>query len=100
MGSALPELPVGLPVEAVEGGEVRIESGAIGPAVVLAEVEGVLQVVQVPDLEVAVDRVELPGGHDDVLDLRAADALQPDGQFARGDRLGDDGKKRPLPARG
>ena len=59
VGAVGPERPVRLAVQAIDGGEVGVEPGAVGAAVVLAHVEGVFQVVEVSDLQIAVDLVEL-----------------------------------------
>ncbi|CAM5723042.1 hypothetical protein SHIRM173S_06248 [Streptomyces hirsutus] len=88
------ERPVGLAVQPVEEGQIGAQPGAVGSDVVLAQVEGVLRVVEVADLEIAVDGIELRAPHDDVLDLRSAHALQPDRVTVGGHGLADDGHQR------
>ena len=51
--------PVGLAVEAVPEGEVGVQPRPVRALVAVGEVERVLHVVEVADLEVAVDRIEL-----------------------------------------
>ena len=59
VGAVRAERPVDLAVQAVIEREVGVQPGAVGAAIVLAHVEGVFQVVEVADLQVAVDLVEL-----------------------------------------
>ena len=94
VGAVRAERPVRLAVQAVDGGEVGVQPGAVGAAVVLAHVEGVFQVVEIADLQIAVDLVELLHRHDDVLDLGAAEPLDADRELAGDHRLADHGEQR------
>ena len=78
VGAVRPQWPVRLAVQAVDRGEVGVELGAVGARVVLAHAEGVFQVVEIADLQVAIDLVELLHRQDHVLDLRLAEALDAD----------------------
>ena len=51
-----PHWPIGFPVETIEEGEIGIQPCAIRTEVFLPQVKGVFRVVQVADLQVAVDR--------------------------------------------
>ena len=94
VGAVRAERPVRLAVQAVDRGEVGVQPGAVGAAVVLAHVEGVFQVVEIADLQIAVDLVELLHRHDHVLDLGAAEPLDADRELAGDHRLADHGEQR------
>ena len=81
--------PVHLPVEAVPEGKVGVQPGTVCAQVGLREMEGVLGVVQVTDLQVAVDLVELLRRQHQVFDLRSAGALEPDVELAPGQGFRD-----------
>ncbi len=93
MAAVLARRPVGVPVEAVPEGEIGVQPGPVGAQVAVRQVERVLTVVEVADLQVAVDRVELLRGQHHVLDLGAPDALDPHVEHAAGERLGDHGQQ-------
>ena len=55
---------------------------------------GILEVVEIAQIDVAVDGVAFFWPEQQVLDLGPADAFEPDRQLAVGDRLADDGDER------
>ena len=69
--------------------QVGVQPGAVGATIVLAHVEGVFEVVEVAQLQVAVDLVKLLQLQDHVLDLGAADPLDSDRELAGDHRLAD-----------
>src|SRR5918995_3872174 len=87
-------LPARLAVETVPEGEVRVQPRTVGAEVGRGEMEAVLQVVDVPDLQVTVDLVELLRGEQHVLDLRPPDPLQPNVESAARQRLRDHSHER------
>ena len=81
--------PVGLTVETVPERQVRVQPGPAGVLVGAAEVERVLHVVEVPDLKVAVHRVELLRRQPQVGYLGPPGALEPDVEPASREGLRD-----------
>ena len=81
--------PVGLAVETVPEGEVGIQPRPVGALVAVRELERVFHVVEIADLEVAIDGIKLLRRQHHVLHLGPADTLDPDVEPAAGQRLGD-----------
>ena len=79
-----------LPSRPSQKREIRIQPRAVRAHVAIREMEAVLHVVDVADLEIAVDLVELLGRQQQVLDLRPADPLDADADLATRQRLRDD----------
>ena len=90
MATAGFDRPVLLAVQAVPERQVGIEPRSEGTRVGVTEMERVLHVVEIADLEVAVDLVELPGCEHHVLHLGTPYALDPHIELSPGQRLGHD----------
>ena len=69
--------PVSLPIQAVPEGEVGVQPCAVGALVALRELKRILHVVEVPDLEISIDRVELLRSQHHVLHLGPPNPLDP-----------------------
>ena len=94
MGAVWGRRPVRLAVQAIYGGEVSVQPGAVDATVVLAHVEGVFEVVEVAHLQIAVDLVELLRRQHVVLDLGAAEPFYADRELAGDHRLAYHGEQR------
>src|SRR5688500_10289842 len=94
MGAVWERRPVRLAVQAIDRGEVGVEPGTVRSSVVLAHVEGVFEVVEVSDLQIAVDLVELLRRKEVVLDLGAAEPFDADRELAGHHRLSYHGEQR------
>src|SRR4051794_29759525 len=81
--------PVDVAVEAVPEGKVRVQTRPVRTRVGIGQVERVFHVVQVANLEVAVEGVELLRREHEILDLRPADPLQSNTQPTACQRLRD-----------
>jgi hypothetical protein len=91
MRSVLGRRPVDLPVQTVVELQAGAEARAVGAAILASDVEGVLQVVQVAQVDVAVDGVRAVPLHADVLDLGPTHPFEADGPPAHREGLGHDG---------
>src|SRR5256885_13789473 len=91
----LVERPISFSVEAIVESEIGVQPCAIRSNVVLGKVEGVFIVVQVANLEIAIDWIKYLCTESDILDFRSANPFQPDRPFAGRQSLGDDCEHRP-----
>jgi len=76
------EPPVDFTVEAVVKSEIGVQPRSIRARIVLEKIEGVLFVIDVPDLEIPIDDIEHLRTEADVLDFRPSDSFQPHRPFA------------------
>ena len=100
MRALLVQRPVDLAVEPVPERQVRVQPRPVGALVDVRRVEGVVHVVEVADLQVAVDPVELHGPEHHVRNLGASGALEPDVELAAGQRLRGDADELHVPEHG
>src|SRR5208282_1933127 len=75
------ERPINFTVKAVKEGEIRVQPRTICAGIVLGNIECVLFVIDVTDLQIAINSVEDFRTESDVLDFRSPDSFQPHGLF-------------------
>ena len=86
--------PVDLPVDAVQDRQVGVQPGPVGAQVVRRQLEGVLLVVELTQVQVAVDRVDSKLGEQLVLHEDTPEPLQAHRDLAGDDRFRGDGEQR------
>src|SRR4029453_15819355 len=94
MGAVWERRPIDLAVQAIYGGGVGVQPGAVGATVVFTHVEGVFEIVEIAHLQIAVDLVELLRRQHVVLDLGAAEPFYADRELAGHHRLANHGEQR------
>src|SRR4029453_4401491 len=94
MGAVWERRPIDLAGQAIYGGEVGVQPGAVDATVVFTHVEGVFEIVEIAHLQIAVDLVELLRLQHVVLDLGAAEPFYADRELAGDHRLTYQGEER------
>src|SRR5208283_3960122 len=89
------ERPIDFTVKAVVEGEIGVQPRAIRADVVLEKIEGVLFIINVPDLEIPIHGIEDFRTEGNVLYFRPPNPFQSHRPLARAQSLADHSKHRP-----
>ncbi len=94
MGPVRLQGPVGLSVDGVQECQIGVQPGSVGAEVVRRQLEGVFLVVELPEVQVAVDRVGSVLTEQLVLHKDTSEPLQAHRELADRDRFRGDGEQR------